>query len=580
MFFSALIYVAIAVFAGGMIFRISRWFRGSITLGADEISTGRRITSALRGAFATLFSGKIFTLVKVFILDVLLQRRILREDFLRWLMHMCLYVGFMMLFLMHALGRYISASLFDNYYSTLNPFLFLRDFFGIMVLVGAAIAVYRRFVASPPRLITKSMDTYAIVIIAVIILSGFFLEGTKMTSYKVYKRMVDTYADLSDAKEARALEAYCSEEFGISFPEEEGAPDEKNLQKGRELYEMSCVECHSNPRWAFAGYGISKVVKPFGLGMDKINLSGILWYIHLLAFLVALAYLPFSKLLHIFVSPLSLLINAAVEPERSDLANLATKQMIELDACTHCSTCSQNCSVGFLTEKIPNMRILPAEKLSSLKVLATKRELDGESLREIQEGVFLCTNCNRCTVVCPVGINLQDLWFHARETLLKRGVTEFSVFSPLSFYRGLRKDEIEGYKDPLARVEDVFQKKSAELEEGEKVLPLATDLRQRLSLSEQTSTFTVCFTCQTCTNSCPVVASYENPQEELGLLPHQIMRACALGMRGVTVGSRMLWNCLGCYQCQENCPQGVCITDVLYELKNIAIEITREEVRC
>jgi heterodisulfide reductase subunit C len=34
----------------------------------------------------------------------------------------------------------------------------------------------------------------------------------------------------------------------------------------------------------------------------------------------------------------------------------------------------------------------------------------------------------------------------------------------------------------------------------------------------------------------------------------------------------MLWACLGCYQCQDHCPQGVRITDVFYELKNIAIK--------
>jgi len=34
----------------------------------------------------------------------------------------------------------------------------------------------------------------------------------------------------------------------------------------------------------------------------------------------------------------------------------------------------------------------------------------------------------------------------------------------------------------------------------------------------------------------------------------------------------MLWSCLGCYQCQEACPQGVRVTDVLYQIKNMAME--------
>jgi len=56
------------------------------------------------------------------------------------------------------------------------------------------------------------------------------------------------------------------------------------------------------------------------------------------------------------------------------------------------------------------------------------------------------------------------------------------------------------------------------------------------------------------------------------LLPHQIMHACALGVRDLAFGSNMLWDCLTCYQCQEQCPQGVSVTDVLYELKNLAVE--------
>jgi len=579
MFLSISIYIALIIFAAGLVYKVSRWFRGSITIGAEDIPSSKRFLAALKGILFTLFSARILTLLKVFILDVILQLRILREDFLRWLMHVCLYVGFTLLLFMHALGRYISASIFDNYYSTLNPFLFLRDFFGIMVLFGAAIAIYRRFVAKPPRLITKPMDTYAIIIVAVIIISGIFLEGTKMTSYTVYKRMADEYADFSNSQESKALEAYCAKEFGVVFPRQRGPYDENMLEQGVKLYEMNCADCHSSPRWAFAGHGVAKAVRPFARGIDKVSANGALWYIHLFAFLIALAYLPFSKLFHVFVSPLGLLANAVMEPGKSDLANIATKQMMELDACTHCSTCSSNCSFGILTEEIPNPNILPSEKMASLKVLASGRELGNRELKDLQEGVFLCTNCNRCTVVCPVGINLQELWFNARETLLRRGLVEFSVLSPLSFYRGLRKDEIGGYEDSLTRVNEAFSRKSDALKAEDKVLPSEPNFKQRLSLSSQASTFTVCFGCQICSNSCPVVASYENPQESLGLLPHQIMHACALGLRGLTIGSDMLWDCLGCYQCQERCPQDVCITDVLYELKNLAIEITRDEIR-
>jgi NAD-dependent dihydropyrimidine dehydrogenase PreA subunit len=180
-------------------------------------------------------------------------------------------------------------------------------------------------------------------------------------------------------------------------------------------------------------------------------------------------------------------------------------------------------------------------------------------------------------VVCPVGINLQDLWFTVREVLLQRGIPEASLLSPLSFYRGLMRKEMRSkeYQRPLTKVRTAVVSTDGAPKKGDQVLALPRTegaFTGRLNLSAQASTFSVCFGCQTCTNACPVVAQYTDPQETLGLLPHQIMHACALGLRGLAFGAPMLWDCLTCYQCQEQCPQGVGITDVLYELKNCVVE--------
>ncbi|MGB2930229.1 MAG: 4Fe-4S dicluster domain-containing protein, partial [Desulfobacterales bacterium] len=87
-----------------------------------------------------------------------------------------------------------------------------------------------------------------------------------------------------------------------------------------------------------------------------------------------------------------------------------------------------------------------------------------------------------------------------------------------------------------------------------------------------TGTFSYCFGCQTCTTVCPVVAEYENPLQTLGLLPHQIMNCLGLGLVEMASGPRMLWDCVTCYQCQEHCPQNVEITDIFFQLKNLAVK--------
>ena len=69
-----------------------------------------------------------------------------------------------------------------------------------------------------------------------------------------------------------------------------------------------------------------------------------------------------------------------------------------------------------------------------------------------------------------------------------------------------------------------------------------------------------------------MVAACDNPEETLGLLPHQIMCSLGLGMTDMACGAKMIWDCVTCYQCQEHCPQLVEVTDILYQLKNIAIK--------
>jgi len=577
MFYDIALYVSLAIFGIGMIYKISNWFRRSIGINPSNITTSKRVSAAVKGILGTVFSGKIFILIKVFFVDVILQIRILREDFLRWLMHMLIYGGFMLLLLMHALDGIITEALFSEYASTLNPFMFLRDLFGFMVIVGIGIAIYRRIVMKVPRLKTNPMDSYAIIILAIIMLSGIFLEATKITSHTRYQEMVEEYADTDDEEELRTLESFWVQNFDIVSPTIKGPFEEEVLAEGAEIHDMSCAACHSRPGSAFIGYAVAKITKPISLGLDRANMPTLLWYLHFLACFVGMAYLPFSKMFHIFASPVSLLANAVMEKEKSDLANIATRQVMELDACTHCGTCSRRCSVAVAFYKTGNMTILPSEKMVFLKDYVSDKDLDEEALRTIQEGAYLCTNCDRCTVVCPVGINLRDLWVNVKEEMIQKKRPVPLVLSQLSFYRGIERQHLDSkdYSKPLDGSRKAIAAKCQLINRPEKIIPLTPinkEFKNKAEISSQATTFTYCYSCENCSTVCPVVENYENPQEVLGLLPHQIMRSLGLGLSDLALGSNMLWDCVTCYQCQEHCPQGVKVTDILYELKNMAIE--------
>jgi heterodisulfide reductase subunit C2 len=79
--------------------------------------------------------------------------------------------------------------------------------------------------------------------------------------------------------------------------------------------------------------------------------------------------------------------------------------------------------------------------------------------------------------------------------------------------------------------------------------------------------FRACLACGTCSAGCPVhrvTASYD---------PLRIMRMLVLGLREELLKGDMIWLCSDCYTCQENCPMGIKVTDIINHLKNLA---TRE----
>ncbi len=87
-----------------------------------------------------------------------------------------------------------------------------------MMLVGLAIAAYRRIFNRIMRLTTRGIDIYALIVLALIALSGFSLEATKIVSHERYEEMVSEFSSISDEQEAKALKAYWSKEYAVVFP--------------------------------------------------------------------------------------------------------------------------------------------------------------------------------------------------------------------------------------------------------------------------------------------------------------------------------------------------------------------------
>ncbi len=565
MSFEILLGISIAICLLGLLYRFSNWFSRSIDPTREDIPLGKRISRAVSGTIATIFSTKFLCVLQSFFADLLFQKRSFNKSKYRWIMHVFIFASFLSLLFLHAIGAF-TFSLFDSeYVSTTNLNLALRNTFGLLALIGIGLAIYRRFKLRSQRLKSYASDWAALILIAVIMLSGFMLESTKISSYSVYQSMLEEWGDV-EGEEAEALEAYWVAENGLHSPNFTNPIDPELLELGRETHEnSSCIECHASNKNAFVSFTAAKIMGPFGAGIGDQRMVSFLWFLHIVACLGFLAWLPFSKMFHIVSAPISLAINRVMGKESDDPVNALNRQLIGLSSCTHCGACTVECSSQMFFESFQNDFILPSEKVQFLKKIAAGKEVDEETRDRLQKGLYICTSCDRCTDICPSGINLRDLFINSRYYLLGEGKVETSMLSHFSFPLSLAKKYVNKHAQALKGIQEVFHNTFSSLQ----ALTGPVTLSKSKPLGN--TSYSSCYSCQRCTNICPVVRNYDSPAEVLDMMPHQIIYSLGIGNTDIAIGSQMIWSCSTCYLCQEHCPNGVELTDIFYRLKNMAI---------
>jgi heterodisulfide reductase subunit C len=556
MLYSITFNLALTIFILGTIYRVIRWFTVKVGPDAGQFAVRTRVLGAIKGLFCVLFSRNTFRLIWSFFFQVIFQGHILKKDPWRWLMHFSIFAGILLLVLFHALDGQITDNLFSDYYSTVNPFLFLRNLFGAMVLVGIVIAARRRLSSRGLKKISTSHDILALVLLAVILFSGFFLEASQIISEPVFDEMVEEYGDAEDAEALETLQSYWAKYYGVVFAVTPELNDPDLLEAGEEVHAESCVECHSRPTAAFVSNPISNLFKPVGVWANTIRLDLILWQVHFLCCFAMLAYLPFSKFMHLFTSTLSLMVRSLEDHGDLQPANRITRRVISLDACMNCGQCSLHCSVEPINRVLGNPNILPSFKLGSLKKYVQKRLTTDSDLSSFNEGSYICTECYRCTQICPAGINLQDLWLASEDDLA-----------------------LHGPAAPYQQVRDGIAFEQPDLPPRREAVAAAVPEPCFLNYSGSPASFSACIQCGTCTNVCPVVADYQQDPLLMGYLdltPQQIVNTYRLGITDRVVDSRMAWDCFMCFKCQEHCPKEIPVAEMMYELRNRAYKGIRE----
>ncbi|MBL3588242.1 MAG: 4Fe-4S dicluster domain-containing protein [gamma proteobacterium endosymbiont of Lamellibrachia anaximandri] len=303
---------------------------------------------------------------------VLLQAKVMREGY-TGLMHASLFYGFVALTFvtgMIVLQEDISAPLFDVRFIYGNFYLIwslLADLFGLALLGGLGLAAYRRYIVRPGRLDTRPTDTLALLLLALIVVTGFFSEAMRI-----------------------AITGFPP--FEVFSP---------------------------------VGFMLAQALTPLGAETLRALHYGN-WWLHMLASFGFIGLVASGKLGHIVIAtlniyfgrldnecPATLYSSTLIRPDEFETADtfgattvtdFSWKQLLDVDACTRCGRCQDHCP-AWLTDKPLSPKLLVNAIQGSLQALAgggDNKPLVGNYVQ--LDEIWSCTNCAACMEVCPVNI--------------------------------------------------------------------------------------------------------------------------------------------------------------------------------
>ncbi len=480
-------------------------------------------------------------------LNTLFQIRLFKAGKIRWAIHFLFFVSFLYLLIVHGLYSVTANVLFADYQPTLDPFQALRNVTGFIVLAGCLAFFVRRRLGlrlnQDQQIRTKGLAT--VILILAVVCSGFLLEASKIISEPIFMEMVEAYSDLDGEEELDDLKLYWKDNYSVFFQEQIETSEER-LENGEALNDAYCLYCHSPIKSAAVSKPLAGILSSAGSWLNSNRLDTGLYWIHYGLCLMTLICLPFSRLFHLLLIPFASgrkHLTAQDYKNDSVSINVAT-----LQACTNCGFCSQVCSVHPNFQILENPDVLPHAKIESVKALL--KDPSSIDLFQLNAGNGACTLCHNCTDICPSGIDLQSLWKVLDKKLVQMGLVDN--------YRLISETPLSGWMSKEFINHPQVQPNWVQTD------PASMD-HLTSNLADRIESFENCIQCTVCSNVCPIV---EYDSNDIDMSPHQIMNLLRLGKKHLATGTRMVWSCLTCYACQENCPQEIQVTDILLELRN------------
>lgn len=170
--------------------------------------------------------------------------------------------------------------------------------------------------------------------------------------------------------------------------------------------------------WSFVGYGVAGLAAAAGMSEGAIRLGHTgLWWLHFVLSVAFIAYVPYSKLFHLVLSPINVYLQPLENPagvglidiERADrfgasaFSDLTWKDLLDLDVCTECARCTAVCPASITGKPLSPMHVILDLRAEMHQAGAGQaRALGGEVIAP--EALWACTTCMACMQACPVFI--------------------------------------------------------------------------------------------------------------------------------------------------------------------------------
>lgn len=367
--------LTLLLFGAGCVMHVAVWLQGAQDAGSTPGRAGRLLRIVLGrldlgGSLRAVFS------------EALLQDRLRRLSLARWAIHLGLFGGFLILFLIGSLGDWLTDRELWSVRKDTPWFAIVNEVGGLMLLGGALLALARRY-ALPQDVpsVRGWEDALPAVWLVVLVVTGYLAEGARL-----------------------ALD---------------GSPP--------------------RARFSFVGWLAAGLWQ--AIGLDSLAAWQAAWWLHAVLSLGFVAYLPYSPAFHIFTAPLSLLLNSPRRVAREgaggpsvdlDRAVGGMVQRIQMDACTRCGECVRWCEAASAR---PGASTSPSCRLERYWSWTKSQTLPpwfarllgaspsgGDGLSGFAEGVYACTLCARCVQACPVKIDLLALWVSLRTEVAQQSL--------------------------------------------------------------------------------------------------------------------------------------------------------------